>query len=94
LTGTPPLRPDDEEVYDAIMERRSTRRLIAELALGLRSPCRRQPHCYSSIPIVGRSKELSAITDGYGKLVSARPLLLPVVEGQEHLTIGFGFRTE
>lgn len=98
--------PVNSALYNAIVERRSCRRFadqevpepvrrqIAELAIRLRPLVSANRFVYSSIPIVGRSQELAAIMGGYGRLVSARHLLLPRIEGVEHLTLDFGFRTE
>lgn len=103
----------NQELYDAIMSRRSvrryadktvpeeTRRQIAEFAMKVRPLVPGNRFSYSVLPIErngghgpSRSEELSVVMGGYGKLVSARHLLLPRVQGEAHILEDFGYRVE
>ncbi|UCG42840.1 MAG: hypothetical protein JSU73_13435 [candidate division WOR-3 bacterium] len=103
----------DQELFDAIVGRRSvrryadrtvpeqTRRQIAEFAMKVRPLVPENRFSYSVLPIErnggngpSRSEELSLVMGGYGKLVSARHLLLPRIQGDAHVLEDFGYRVE
>ncbi len=96
----------DQDLYDAILSRRSvrryadstvpeeTRRQIAEFAMKVRPLVPENRFSYSVLPIEGKSEELAAVMGGYGKLVSARHLLLPRIQGDAHILEDFGYRVE
>lgn len=81
-------RFEDREVPEDI------RRLVAEHALRLQPLEPGNRFSFSLLPIVGKSEELAAVMGGYGKLVSARHLLLPRIGGADHVLEDFGFRVE
>jgi nitroreductase len=96
----------DQELYDAIISRRSvrryadksvpeeTRRQIAEFAMRVKPLVPENRFSYSVLPIEGKSEELAVVMGGYGKLVSARHLLLPRIQGDASVLEDFGYRVE
>ncbi len=101
-----PASPTDEGLYRAILERHSvrrydnrrvpeeTRRAIVEFAIRIRPLVPANRFSYSVEPIIGKNEDLAAVMGGYGKLVSARHLVLPMAQGESHVTEDFGFRAE
>ena len=96
----------DEETFAALLSRRSvrryenrvapeeTRRSVVEFAMRVEPLVPENEFSYSVLPIVGKSEELATVMGGYGKLVSARHLVLPRIRGNSHILADFGFRVE